>query len=131
PAVCDAYEIGGEAHLAILYMDALDNFGKPTKTFTPQPKFPAITRDIAIIVDESVPAAAIIAEIKAAGGKHLCETRLFDVYRGANIPPNHKSVALRMTFRAEDRTLTDQDADRPIKKILAALTTAHAAQLRE
>ena len=80
----------------------------PRYAYTPVPRFPAALRDVALIVDENVTAERVAAEIRTAGGDLLRDVRLFDLYRGENIPAGNKSLAYALTYQAEDRTLTDK-----------------------
>ena len=89
----------------------------PRFAYTPVPRFPAALRDVAVIVEESVPAERVAAEIRAAGGALLREVRLFDLYRGDSIPAGTKSLAYALTYLADDRTLTDKEVDRAHKSI--------------
>ncbi|MBI3287525.1 MAG: phenylalanine--tRNA ligase subunit beta, partial [Chloroflexi bacterium] len=72
------------------------------------PRYPAVVEDIAFLVDEEIPAARVEELIRQAGGELLEEVGLFDLYRGEPIPPGQKSLAYMLTYRASDRTLTDQ-----------------------
>ena len=93
----------------------------PEKTFTALPRFPATSRDLAVVCDEAVTVGALENCITSAAGKLLREIKLFDVYRGVGILPGKKSVAFSLSFRAEDRTLTDADIEPAMDKILKAL----------
>jgi phenylalanyl-tRNA synthetase beta chain len=98
--------------------------------YRPVPRFPAALRDVAVIVDEAIPAERIAAEIRAAGGDLLAGLRLFDVYRGEIVPVGKKSLAYALSYQAEDRTLTDKDVDRVHKKIEDRLKHVLKAQVR-
>jgi len=102
----------------------------PEQTYVPLPKYPAVTRDIAVVADEGVTVAELQAVIEKAGGKRLAESRLFDIYTGNPIPAGKKSVAFALQIRAEDKTLTDEDADAVTAKILAALEEKLGAVIR-
>ncbi len=88
--------------------------------------FPAVRQDLAFSLPEDVPAGELLRVVREAAGPELRELRVFDVYRGAQVGEGRKSVALRLAFQAEDRTLTDEDAARLRESIVAAV----AAQLR-
>ncbi len=92
--------------------------------------FPPVLEDLAVIVDESVPAGAIEAVIRQAGGKLLADVRLFDVYRSPALGPGKKSLAYSLTYQAPDRTLQDKDAQKLRQKILQALDREVGAKLR-
>jgi phenylalanyl-tRNA synthetase beta chain len=91
---------------------------------------PAIYEDLAIILDEAVPAAQVAGLIHQAGGKLLIDLRLFDVYRGGQIPTGKKSLAYSLTFQAPDRTLTDEDTRKLRAKIVGRLERELGATLR-
>jgi len=93
-------------------------------------RFPAIREDLAVIVDESTPAAAVEAEIRAAGGSLLDELRLFDLYRGEQVDAGKKSLAYRLSYRSEKGTLSDKDAGKIRGKILERLEKSLGAVLR-
>ena len=87
-------------------------------------------RDVAVIVEEALPAERIQAEIQAAGGELLRAIRLFDVYRGKSIPEGTKSLAYALTFQADDRTLTEKEVDKTHRKIVDRLTHVLKARIR-
>jgi len=97
---------------------------------SPVPRFPAIRQDIAVIVDEGVPASQVQATIRAAGGRLLTDARLFDVYRGGQIGAGKKSLAYALTFQAPDRTLTDKEAAKVQSRIVKRLEKELGAKLR-
>ena len=121
PAVLDNYGIGTRAYVASV--DIADIFANRAaeKTFKPTPRFPASTRDLAIICDNEIPAASLEKAIRAGAGKLLEKVELFDVYKGASVAPGKKSVAYSMTLRAPDRTLTVEECDRAVAKVLREL----------
>jgi phenylalanyl-tRNA synthetase beta chain len=89
--------------------------------FQPLPAYPAIERDIALLIADEVPAAAVESAIRAAGGALLEEVITFDLFRGAGIPGGSRSIAYRLRFRAPNRTLADRDADKSVTRVLARL----------
>jgi phenylalanyl-tRNA synthetase beta chain len=91
---------------------------------------PAIYEDLAVVVDEAVPAAQVAGLIRQAGGKLLVDLRLFDVYRGDPIPAGKKSLAYSLTFQAMDRTLTDEETHKARARIIGRLERELAATLR-
>jgi len=97
----------------------------------PLPRFPAIERDLAVVVEEHVAAGALLAAIKEAGRDILERSRPFDEYRGAQVPDGSKSVALALTFRSPERTLTDAEVDNVMGEIKLALEKKHSARFRE
>ena len=98
--------------------------------YGPVPRFPAALRDVAVIVDDDVPAERVEAEARAAGGELLRDVRLFDLYRGESIPAGTKSLAYALTYLAEDRTLTDKEVDKAHKKIEERLKQSLKALIR-
>ncbi len=93
----------------------------PVPGFRPLPAFPAIERDLALLVPQSLPAEQVEALVRRAAGPLLEALAVFDVYRGDAVPRGQRSIAYRLRLRAEDRTLTDQDADRAIERVLRRL----------
>lgn len=91
---------------------------------------PAIYEDVAVVVDEAVPAAQVAGLIRQGGGKLLVGLRLFDVYRGGQIPAGKKSLAYNLTFQAVDRTLTDEETRKLRGKIIGRLERELGATLR-
>ena len=100
------------------------------KKFKALPKFPAVTRDIAMLVDKSTPVGDIEAVIQKASGELLDTIKLFDVYEGSQIPEGKKSVAYAISFRAPDRSLTNEEINKVFNKILKDLEYKINAQLR-
>ena len=99
------------------------------RLYTPLPKYPAVTRDFAFVCDDTIESAAICEAITKAAGKLVENVSLFDVYKGAQIPEGKVSLAYKVTLRAADRTLTDEEAEKASAKITKALD-ALGAQLR-
>ena len=130
PLVARSYGIDGEIFAAELNFTALLSLQLPEKTYTPLPKYPVVTRDIAVVCGEAVTVAALSDCIRAAGGKLLRSVELFDIYRGKGIASGSKSAAFRLTLRADDRTLTDADSDGVVSAVLAALEKELNAKLR-
>ena len=130
PLVARSYGIDGEIFAAELNFTALLSLQLPEKTYTPLPKYPAVTRDIAVVCGEAVTVAALSDCIRATGGKLLRSVELFDIYRGKGIASGSKSAAFRLTLRADDRTLTDADSDGVVSAVLAALEKELNAKLR-
>lgn len=103
--------------------------GKPV-VYSPLPKFPAVDRDIAIIVRQDTPAVSIFEAIRNAGGELLRSVSLFDVYRGEQVPKGCRSMAFALKFLADDRTLTDAEVSEKIEAISRALEKQFSAELR-
>lgn len=107
--------------LADLDLQALREFAAPRATAHDVPTFPASYEDLAVVVNEDVTAAQVELVIRRAGGNLLREVSLFDVYRGAQLGANKKSLAYALTYQAEDRTLTNADLEKPRNKIIRAI----------
>ena len=101
-----------------------------TKTYASLPKYPSITRDLAVVLPEAIPAGEVLSAVKKAGGDLLVESGLFDVYTGDKIEKGTRSLAISLIFRASDRTLTDEDADVPFRAVLGSLEKQFGAKLR-
>ena len=97
----------------------------------PLPRFPAIERDLAVVVEEHVAAGAILSAIKESAGQFLELGRAFDEFHGAQVPEGHKSVAFALTFRSPERTLTDAEVDKVMGEIRLGLQKRHRARFRE
>jgi phenylalanyl-tRNA synthetase beta chain len=97
---------------------------------TTVPRFPPVLEDIALVLDEKVSASQLMEVIRTAGGALLGGVRLFDVYRGRQIPPGKKSLAFSLAFQAQDRTLTDAEVEREKRRILDAARERLGARLR-
>ena len=130
PLVAQNYGIDAEIYAAELDFTALCELVQPEKTYHPLPKYPAVSRDIAVVCDEDVTVGALTGCIRKAGGKLLREVRLFDIYRGKGIDDGKKSVAFSLTLRADDRTLTDSDSEGVIRSVLDTLEAELGAKLR-
>ncbi len=131
PTVLENYEMDTKAYVGILDFDTLLNNYNEVSRYTPLPKYPAITRDIAMLVKDEILVKQIEDIIKKCSGKLLEDIKLFDVYKGKQIPNGMKSVAYSITYRASDRTLTDEDINKVFNKMLKQLKTDLDAQLRE
>ena len=130
PLVAKNYDIDSDIYAAELDFTALTGVLAPAATYVPLPKYPAVTRDIAVVCAEAVTVAELEACIREAGGKLLRQVRLFDIYRGKGIADGKKSVAFSLTLRADDRTLTDADSDSVITSVLSMLENELDAKLR-
>lgn len=129
PLVADNYDIDSEVFCAEINFTTLFNLRLPDATYIPLPKYPSVTRDIAVICDEAITVAQFEDVISSAAGKLLRNTKLFDIYRGTGIPDGKKSIAFSLELRADDRTLTDADCEHVMNKVLTALQSElNAAQ---
>jgi phenylalanyl-tRNA synthetase beta chain len=130
PLVCQNYGMDMEVYCAELNFSALFEMILPEPTFTPLPKYPAVTRDLALLCDEAITVAQLENCITAAAGKLLKNVTLFDIYRGKGVPEGKKSMAFSLQLRAEDRTLTDEDSVGVVTKVLAKLEAELGVQIR-
>lgn len=121
PAVCANYGIKPRVAAADIHLDTLFTQRGGTPQYRPLPKFPAITRDLALVANTDVPAAEIAGRIKKAAGRLLETLALFDVYTGEKLGEGKKSLAYSLVLRDAASTLTDQDADAAVEKILKSL----------
>ena len=130
PLVTRNYGVDGEFYCAELRFDALMNARGADAEYTPLPKFPAVTRDIAVVCDEAVTVGALETAIRKGARGLLKEVSLFDIYRGKGIDEGKKSVAFNLILRADDRSLTAEEADADVKAILEVLEQDCGAVLR-
>ena len=129
PSVAKEYGLP-ETYAAELEINAILQTRAPEQRYKALPRFPSMDRDIAVVCDNDITAAALTDCINKSGGGLLSETTLFDVYTGAPIAEGKKSVAFALKLRADDRTLTDEEADAVIKSVLAALEAEYNAVIR-
>ncbi len=121
PEVCDNYDIGTKAYVAVLDMPNIVGFASFDRKYTGVAKFPSVSRDISMVVPKEILVGDIEAMIRQRGGKMLESYNLFDIYEGEQIKEGFKSVAYSIVFRSPDRTLTDDDVNGAMKKILNGL----------
>ena len=130
PLVAANYDVDTELYCAELSFDALVAAKGSDPEYVPLPKFPAVTRDIAVLVDTAVTVGDLEGCIQSAAKGLLKEVALFDIYNGANLPAGKKSVAFNLVLRSDERSLTAQEADDEVKVILDALEKGFGATLR-
>lgn len=126
PVVAENYGMDCRVYCFSLDADALFEMAQPEKTYTPLPKFPAVTRDLALVCDESIPVGTLEKAIVRGGGALLENIQLFDVYQGAQIEAGKKSVAFSITLRSADSTLKDEQTAAVMKKVMKELEKAGA-----
>lgn len=129
PLVCANYGINTRVYVGKLKLRKLFAMMDTQRSYVPMPKFPASTRDLALLCDDALPVMTMEKAIKAAAGKILEKIELFDVYKGSQIAEGKKSVAFNISMRASDRTLTDEEVNGAMSKILKALEEL-GAQIR-
>ena len=130
PDVAENYSIGTKVYAAEISMDGIYKYQHTKRVYKPSPRFPALTRDIAVVCDRITPVLLLEKVIAKAVGKTLEHISLFDVYQGDQIEKGKKSVAFSMRLRAADRTMTDTEADEAMGKAIHALEEI-GAQLRK
>ena len=130
PLVAEGYGIDGEVYVAELDFTGLQAALAPERVFHSLPKFPTVSRDLALVCDEAMTVGMLEACIKKAGGKLLRSIQLFDIYRGPGIAPGKKSVAFSLELRADDRTLTDEDTTGVTNAVLEKLKNDLGVTLR-
>lgn len=130
PLVAKNYGMDTEIYCAEINFTRLFDLRLPDPTYVPLPKYPTVSRDLALVCEEAVTVAQVENVISAAAGKLLRDIRLFDIYRGVGIPEGKKSMAFSLELRADDRTLTDADSEQVISKVLTALAEKLSATLR-
>ena len=121
PVVCKNYDIAAKVYVAVLDMPLIVNKTTFDRKYEGIAKYPAVSRDISMVVPKNVLAGQIEAMIEQRGGKILESYQLFDIYEGEQIKEGFKSVAYSITFRAKDRTLEESDVSGAMKKILNGL----------
>ncbi len=130
PKVADNYGVDCELYAAVLSLDAVLAARAPEPKFTPLPKYPSVSRDIAVVCDEEITVARLESCIRGAGGAILRDVALFDIYRGLPIAPGKKSCAFSLTLRSDEKTLTDAESDAEVGAVLKALADQLGAVIR-
>ena len=130
PDVCAAYGLDGATYCAEIDVVLLHDLEGAEPVYTPLPRFPAITRDIAVVCDAAVPVGELTECIRKAEKNVLRGVKLFDVYTGVGIPEGKKSIAFSLTLRSDDGTLTDDHAEEAVRAVLDALRENFGAVIR-
>jgi phenylalanyl-tRNA synthetase beta chain len=130
PLVARAWDLEGTVAGFEVDLDRIVEHAVAVPYFQDLTSFPPVRQDLAVVVADDVPAAAVVEAVRSAGGKLLQDVRVFDVYRGAQVGEGRKSLALALTFQAADRTLTDDDVAPARAKIVTALTDKLGGELR-
>jgi len=124
PLVAAAYDLDGAVAFEIALADLLESSTIGEETYVDFTPFPPVDRDLAVLVAVDTPAASIVAAVESAGGELLTGVTVFDVYSGEGVDEGEKSLALRLRFRAPDRTLSEEEVDPLWQKVIAALDGA-------
>ena len=130
PLVAKNYGLDAEVYCAEIDFNKLFELRLPEATYTPLPKYPTVSRDLAVVCDEELTVAQVEEVMTAAAGKLLRSVKLFDIYRGKGIAEGKKSLAFALELRADDHTLTDADSEGVVTKVLNALAEKLNATLR-
>lgn len=131
PIVTENYDINKNVYVAEILVDKLVKYGKKETKYTEVPKFPAVERDIAVVVDEEVEAGSIEKVISKKCKKILENIKLFDVYRSEKLGENKKSMAYRLTFRSSEKTLAEEEITKTMQTIMDDLSKELKAELRK
>ena len=126
----EAFDLGQAVTLAEIDFDRLIDQGVSPLQYRSIPRFPSVTRDVSIIVDAGVQAGQILMFIQNFHSELLREVRLFDVYAGKPVPIGRKSLTFALTYRADDRTLTDEEVNSIQTQVVEQLRQRFGAQLR-
>ena len=131
-AVCDQYDVNGPVFGAQIHWEALyESASKQSITFTPMSRYPTVERDLALVLDEEVSYASVEQQIRKASGDWLKSVVLFDSYRNEEqLGAKKKSYAVRMTFENPEKTLSDQEVNREMNRIIEQLEDKLKAELR-
>ena len=130
PRIAERFDQAQPILLAELEMDLLDQLATDLVGSVVLPGFPGVQQDLALLVDEGVSHEQVLEELRQAGGELLSDVRLFDVYRGPPVLVGQKSLAYALTFRAPDRTLTDEDVAEVVAAIELRLAERLGARVR-
>ena len=130
PLVAKNYGLDAEVYCAEINFSKAFELRLPEPTFTALPKYPAVSRDLALVCDEAVTVDQVEDVIAASAGKLLRKVKLFDIYRGVGVPEGKKSLAFSLELRSDERTLVDADSEEVVSKVLTALSEKLNASLR-
>ncbi|NLB90693.1 MAG: phenylalanine--tRNA ligase subunit beta, partial [Clostridiales bacterium] len=130
PAVADAFELNQRSYLAEIDLTVMQKAQTRLSEVKALPKYPAVIRDIALVMNESERIGDVLDTMVSKGGKLLENCQLFDVFRGKQLGEGLKSAAFTLTFRSKDHTLTEEEVNKVMNKILQAVEEIHEAKLR-
>jgi phenylalanyl-tRNA synthetase beta chain len=131
PDVMDAFDVQGRIVLAELEMDTIAGLANDDVHYAPIARTPAITRDMAVVVQECVPVGDMLAAIQRSGKNILESVSIFDIYRGEHVADGYKSVAFSLVYRTPERTLTDEEAQKAFDRAVRSLEAQFGAKLRD
>ena len=130
PRVMKNYGVDSEFYCAEISFEELYAHRAPKPEYVPLPRYPSVERDLSIVCEKSIPVAALESTIRKSGGENLVKCDFFDVYTGIGIPADSRSVSFSLSMRSDDHTMTDEEADRIMQAVLAALESEYHAMLR-
>lgn len=131
PQVADSFDVGERMYIAEINVDMLNSLADYSYTFVPIAKYPPMERDIAVVVDEKVAAGDLLACVRRGGGSLLVDASVFDIYRNKEaLGADKKSVAINLVFRLNERTLTEEEVNAKMNRILTKLTSEFNAVQR-
>jgi phenylalanyl-tRNA synthetase beta chain len=130
PVICREFEVPEDTILGTMSMNKLYDIADFERNFTELPKYPAVTRDIAVLVDDEVTAGSLMEIISSAAGGYLEKVEFFDMYKGAQTGEGKKSLAFSMVYRSSDKTLTEEEVNASFDKVVKVLAEKAGAELR-
>ena len=130
PEVAEAYELNGRVYIAEINLPKLFRAAKQMGYVKGLARFPAVSRDLALVVRDSQPVGPMMEAMREAGGKLLEDIQMFDVFRGPQVGLERKSVAFSLRLRAEDHTLTDEEIVRVMNKVIRTVAEKFGAEIR-
>ena len=130
PLVAANYGVDAAFYCAELRFDALDKAKGALPVYKPLPRFPSVTRDIAVVCRADIPVGELSECILKNGGEYLKDCAVFDVYTGSHVAPGCKSVAFSLTMRSDEQTLTVEHAEETVARVLMALREEYDAVMR-
>lgn len=130
PDILDNFDISKKVYVAEINLALLQTLAKEVTDVKDLPKFPSVRRDLAVVISEDADLGPVLQEIQRNTNSTLESVTVFDIYRGAPVPDNHKSVAFAMVFRSMEKTLTDEEVQKQMDKILKVLTEKYNAVIR-
>jgi len=131
PDVLERFEIDKKIYAAEINIEALQKLAKEVTDVKELPKFPSVRRDLSVVLPEAVDLGPVLHDVKAVCSKILESASIFDIYRGIPVPEDHKSVAFAFVFRSAEKTLTDEEVQKQMEKILKTLREKYEGNIRE
>ena len=131
PQVLSQYEVQGKAYLFEMDFSKMMKWAEEGRRFQPLPKFPAVYRDLSVVVDHALEAERVVEAIRAFRQSFVEEVTLFDIYQGSPIPEGKKGISYRIRYQANDRTLTDEEVNQYHEKVLSRLKEVFQLDLRQ